>query len=51
MALWLLITALNGSGSLLGFQVSVGIGGILNLLAAAAVATGGVLKAREERLF
>jgi hypothetical protein len=54
LALWLLVTAFNGSAALAGFggfQVSVGIGAILNLLAAAAVTAGGVLKAREEKLF
>jgi hypothetical protein len=54
MALWLLAAAFNGSGALSGFgsfQVSVGIGAILNLLAAAAVIAGGFLKAREEKLF
>jgi hypothetical protein len=54
LALWLFIGALSGSSSLSGFggsfQVSVGIGAILNLLAAATVAAGGVLKAREEKL-
>jgi hypothetical protein len=54
LALWLLVGALSGSSSLSGFggsfQVSVGIGAILNLLAAAAVAAGGFLKAREEKL-
>jgi hypothetical protein len=55
LALWLLILALNGSSSLTGFgasfKISIGVGAILNLLAAAAVAAGGVLKAREEKLF
>jgi hypothetical protein len=54
IALWLFVSALSGSSSLSGFgamfQVSVGMGAILNLLAAAAVAAGGVLKAREEKL-
>jgi hypothetical protein len=54
LAFWLLIGAFSGSSSLSGFgasfQVSVGIGAILNLLAAAAVAAGGFLKAREEKL-
>jgi hypothetical protein len=54
LALWLLILALNGSGGLSGFgssfQISLGIGAILNLVAAATVAAGGVLKAREEKL-
>jgi len=50
LALWLLLGALNGSGGLMGFQVTVGIGAILNLLAGAAVAAGGFLKAREEKL-
>jgi hypothetical protein len=50
LALWLLVGALSGSGSLGGFQISVGIGAILNLLAAATVAAGGALKAREEKL-
>jgi hypothetical protein len=51
LALWLLVAALGGSGSLMGLKVSVGIGAILNLLAGAAVAAGGFLKAREEQLF
>ena len=38
LALWLLITALNGSSGMAGFgasfQISVGFGAILNLLAA-----------------
>jgi hypothetical protein len=50
LALWLLVSALSGSGGLMGFQISVGIGAILNLLAGAAVAAGGFLKAREEKL-
>ncbi len=50
LALWLLVTALSGSGSLMGFRISVGIGAILNLLAGATVAAGGVLKARDEQL-
>jgi hypothetical protein len=50
LALWLLLGALSGSGSLMGFQVSVGIGAFVNLLAGAAVAAGGFLKAREEKL-
>ena len=54
LALWLLVSALSGSSSLSGFggsfQVSVGIGAILNLLAAATVAAAGFLKAREEKL-
>jgi len=54
LALWLLLSALNGSGGMMAFgslQITVGIGAILNLLAAAAVAAGGFLKAREEKLF
>jgi hypothetical protein len=54
MALWLLIYAFNGSAGVMGFgasfQVTVGIGAYLNLLAGAVVATGGFLKAREEKL-
>jgi len=50
LALWLLVGALSGSGSLMGFRISVGFGAILNLLAGAAVAAGGLLKAREEQL-
>jgi len=54
LALWLLVLALNGSAGLTGFggsfQISVGIGAILNLLAGAVVAAGGFLKAREEQL-
>jgi hypothetical protein len=55
LALWLLGVAFNGSSGMTGFggtfQISVGFGAILNLLAGAAVAAGGVLKAREEKLF
>jgi hypothetical protein len=55
LALWLLVAALNGSAGMTGFaasfRITVGVGAILNLLAAAAVAGGGFLKAREERLF
>ena len=55
LALWLLVLALNGSGGLAGFgaslKISVGMGAILNLLAAATVTAGGILKAREEKLF
>jgi uncharacterized membrane protein len=54
LALWLFVAALNGSGMMgfgFGFQVSVGIGAIVNVLAAGAVAAGGFLKAREEKLF
>jgi hypothetical protein len=55
LALWLLILAFNGSSSMSGFgasfKVSVGIGAILNLLAAGTVVAGGVIKAREEKLF
>ena len=54
LGLWLLIVAFNGTAGLTGFggsfKISVGIGAILNLLAGAAVAAGGVLKAREEQL-
>ena len=54
LALWLLVGALSGTSSLSGFgasfRVSVGIGAILNLLAAATVAAAGFLKAREEKL-
>lgn len=54
LALWLLVSALSGSSGLAGFggtlQVSVGVGAFLNLLAGAAVAAGGFLKAREEQL-
>jgi hypothetical protein len=53
LALWLVVLALNGSSSMTGFggfQISIGIGAILNLLAGAAVAGGGFLKAREEKL-
>jgi hypothetical protein len=51
LALWLLVGALGGSGAVFGFKISVGIGAILNLFAGAAVAAGGFLKAREEKLF
>jgi len=54
LALWLLLAAFNGAGMIAfggSFQISVGIGAFLNLLASAVVATGGFLKAREEKLF
>jgi len=56
MTLWLLILALNsgasfGFGGFGGAKVSAGIGAFLNVLAGLAVAGGGVLKAREEKLF
>jgi hypothetical protein len=54
LALWLLILALNGSTGVTGFggnfQITVGIGAILNVLAGAGVTAGGFLKAREEKL-
>jgi hypothetical protein len=54
LAVWLVALAFSGSSSMSGFgaslRVSVGIGAILNLLAAAAVAAGGFIKAREEKL-
>jgi len=51
LAVWLLILASNGSSNMAGlFKVSVGFGAILNVLAAGAVAAGGFLKAREEKL-
>jgi hypothetical protein len=54
LAIWLLVLALNGSAGLTGFggsfKISVGVGAIVNLLAGAVVAAGGVLKAREEKL-
>jgi hypothetical protein len=54
LSLWLLIGAFSGSSALSGFgaslQVSVGLGAIVNLLAAGTVAAGGFLKAREEKL-
>jgi hypothetical protein len=55
LAFWLVIAALTSSAGFAGFgasiQSSIGIGAILNLLAGAAVAAGGFLKAREEKLF
>jgi hypothetical protein len=51
LALWLVLGTLSGSGSIGGLSISVGFGAILNLLAAAALLAGGVLKAREEKLF
>lgn len=50
LAFWLLFGAYNGTGGLMGFQVSVGSGAVINLLAGATVAVGGFLKAREEKL-
>jgi hypothetical protein len=54
LALWLVMLACSGSTSVavLGsFSVSPGIGAFLNVLSAAAVTAGGVLKAREAKLF
>ena len=55
LAFWLVIAALTSSSGFAGFgasiQSSIGIGAILNLLAGAAVAGGGFLKVREEKLF
>jgi hypothetical protein len=53
LALWLLIVAFSGSANLAGFaslKVSPGMGAFLNVLTGAAVAAGGFLKAREEKL-
>ena len=54
LALWLLFAAFSGSAGVAtfggSFQISIGIGAILNLLAGATVAAGGFLKAREEKL-
>jgi hypothetical protein len=55
LSLWLLFLALNGSAGMSGFgaslKISVGLGTILNVVAAAVVTAGGALKAREEGLF
>jgi hypothetical protein len=55
LALWLLIAALtsgnsNVMGMGMGVQSTVGIGAVLNLASGAAVAAGGLLKARDEKL-
>ena len=54
LAFWLLISAMrSGSGiavPVMSYQVSVGIGAYLNFIAAGLVATGALLKAREEKL-
>jgi hypothetical protein len=54
LAIWLLVLALDtGSADLMGMGIvkaSVGIGAFLNVLAGAAVAIGGFLKAQEEKL-
>jgi hypothetical protein len=55
LGLWLLIAAINASGStgVMGFgeaKVSPGFGAFINLIAAAVVAVGGFLKVREEKL-
>jgi hypothetical protein len=54
LALWLLIAAMRaGSGiavPVMSYQVSVGIGAYLNFVGAGLVATGAVLKAREEKV-
>jgi hypothetical protein len=50
LALWLMVLAVSGNAGMggFGFQINVGSGAIVNLLAGAAVAGGGFLKAREE---
>jgi hypothetical protein len=54
LAIWLLVLALDtGSADLMGIgsvKASVGVGAFINVLAGAAVAVGGFLKAREEKL-
>jgi hypothetical protein len=55
-ALWLLIATSRSSGGvdMMGMgelKASMGVGCIVNVLAAAAVVTGGLFKGREERLF
>jgi hypothetical protein len=54
LAIWLLLLALNsGNTNLMGMgsiKATVGIGAFLNVVAGAAVAIGGFLKAREEKL-
>src|SRR5262249_39857691 len=51
LSLWLLVLALNGSSGITGFggsfQITVGIGAILNLLAGAAGGAGGGLQGRQ----
>ncbi len=55
LALWALAAALNsGSANMLGVvgaAASPGVGGLLNVVAGLVVAVGGLLKAREEKLF
>jgi hypothetical protein len=54
LAVWLLVLALDtGSADLMGMgsvKSSVGFGAFINVVAAVAVAAGGLLKAREEKL-
>ena len=54
LAVWLLVLALDsGSADLMGMgriKSTVGVGAFVNLAAGAAVAAGGFLKAREEKL-
>jgi hypothetical protein len=54
LAIWLLVLALDaGHANLFGMgsvNATIGIGAILNVLAAAAVTAGAFLKARQERL-
>jgi hypothetical protein len=54
LAVWLLVLAMDSGGtSMMGMgsaRASAGIGAFLNVLTAAAVAAGGFLKAREEKL-
>jgi hypothetical protein len=54
LALWLFMLAISGSSNMAIFgslKVTPGIGAFLNVLTAGAVAAGGFLKAREEKLF
>lgn len=54
LAIWLLIVVFDSSSTnlmgMVGIKAKAGIGAFLNLLAGAAVAAGGFLKAREEKL-
>jgi hypothetical protein len=50
-ALLLLFAAMNSTGSGFGASASIGIGTILNLLAALTVGAGAFMKAKEDKLF
>ncbi|MBA4064323.1 MAG: hypothetical protein C0501_11545 [Isosphaera sp.] len=51
LAVWLLVSAGNVAGSMMGAAVKTGFGVYVNVLAAAALAAGAALLAKREKLF